>query len=435
MRPFQELVAEAFALHTAGKLEQAEIAYDQLMCQMVEPDVNVLYGYGSLLVGKQRYGLGITLLQTARQMYPKHPMMLCNLAVAYKYIGRDELAFETYMAAYDLAPQMSEVLAGLGGYYINRGEPEKAEYYSREALKHGEIHGAHMNLGVALLEQGRFDEAWPHYEHRWESLDKIGDKRPYKATRWSGEYVDVLAIHGEQGLGDEILFMSLFAKAKERVGSIVIECAGRLIPVFQESFGVPCYPDHASLIAAEGEPDAYISMGSLPMVLGLPDGKPFLKRQHFVGTGKPTIGIAWRGGTARTNSRDRSLHLSDLKPILESIDANFVSVQYGGDDIDREAIENGVIPGERGFDPLNHRISSCDLIISVCQTAVHVSGAMGIETWVLTPKRSAWRYRGHDMRPWYNSVRLFRQDDTETWGPVIAAVADELRERYAALAA
>lgn len=436
MRTWQAAVEEVMSLHQAGKLEQAEIGYDQLLCQMQTPDPNVFFGLGTLLVGKQKYGLGTTLLRTGISLYDKHPLAWCNLGVAYKHMGRDELSLDAYKKALELAPSMPEVLAGLGGYYINRNEAQKSEYYSRRALAiDPSLPAANMNLGVALLEQGRFEEAWPHYEARWDSVDRMVDRRPYKAPRWKGEHVDVLAIHGEQGLGDEILFMSLLRKAEQRARSVVVECAERLIPLFRMSFGIPCYPDHASLIAAEGEPDAYIPMGSLPLVLGLPDGRPFLKRPQRHSTGRPVIGIAWRGGTARTNARDRTLKLADFAPIISAIDADFVSIQYGGADVDEDAIAAGIEPGDRGFDPLNHRIGLCDLVISVCQTAVHVAGAMGIDTWVLTPRKAAWRYSGETMAPWYNSVRLFRQDQPGEWQPVIERIAVLLQERYASVAA
>ena len=437
MRSYREAIEEAMRLHASGKSDVAEIMYDQLLAQMETPDPNVFFGLGTIYVQKQRYGIGTVLLRTGLSIYDKHPLPWCNLGVAYKHMGRDDLSLDAYKKAYAIDPEMPEVLAGLGGYYINRDEAKKAEFYSRLALDKGpDVAGAHMNLGVALLEQGRFEEAWPHYEWRWDSLDRIGDKRPYKAPRWTGEKVDVLSIHGEQGLGDEILFMSLFKKAKERANAIVVECATRLVPLFKESFGVNCYPDHESLIAAEGEPDAYIPMASLPLVLGLPDGTPFLKRPSVARTTeRPVIGIAWRGGTARTNARDRTLKLSDLRPILDAVDATFVSIQYGGDDVDDEAHAAGIETGDRGFDPLNYRIGICDLVVSVCQTAVHVAGAMGIETWVLTPKKAAWRYSGVDMRPFYNSVKLFRQRTEGEWASVITEIAACLRQKYAARAA
>jgi len=436
MRTIKEITEEAFAYHKAGNLDMAARIYDQLLGQLEKPDPNVLFGYGTLLVGQQKYGLGMCLLRASISIYPKHAATWANLGCACKFMGRDEEAWQAYLQADALEPNTPDVLAGMAGYWVNKNESGKVEEFARRALAVAPNHeAANMHLALALLEQGRYEEAWPRYEWRWETTERKNDKRPYKAPRWDGKKVNFLAIHGEQGLGDEILFMSLFPKARELANEIVIECAERLVPTFKDSFGVRCYPDHKTLIENEGEPDAYIPMGSLPLVLGNPDGKPFLKRPHFVSSGKPKIGIAWRGGTVRTNHKERSIKLEMLRPIFDVVDADFISIQYGDDDVEREGQENGLITGPRDFDSLHRRIAMCDLVISACQTSVHQAGAMGVDCWVMTPKRAAWRYCRENMMPWYESVRLFRQENDGEWEPVIEKIAEQLGARYAAIAA
>ena len=90
----------------------------------------------------------------------------------------------------------------------------------------------------------------------------------------------------------------------------------------------------------------------------------------------------------------------------------------------------------RDFDAAHSAIASCDLIITVQQTAVHQAGAMGIPCWVLTPKGTSWQFTAAhgDRMIWYDSVRLFRQGDDEKWEPVIERIAQELRGQYAVAA-
>ncbi len=85
--------------------------------------------------------------------------------------------------------------------------------------------------------------------------------------------------------------------------------------------------------------------------------------------------------------------------------------------------------GPTDFLSLHERIASCDLVISVCQTAVHQAGAMGVPCWVLTPRNAAWRYCGERM-PWYNSVELFRQEVAGEWSPVVDRILMRLGERH-----
>lgn len=435
MRSVQQICEEAFAYHSKGNLDAAFNIYDQLLGQMDVPDPNVLYGYGSALVEKQQFGLAIFILRAALGLADKHAGIWTNLGVAYKHVGRDELALQCYETAHKLKPDASEPLASLAGYWIGKNSAEKViEYANKSLTLLPDNPPAHMHLAMGLLEQGKFEDAWPSFEYRWETLENIKNKRPYSAPKWKGERVKTLAIHGEQGLGDEIMFMSLFSKAAERADKVVIECAERLIPTFTKAFGVPCYKDHAGLIASEGEPDAYIPMGSLPGILGLPDGKPYLPRGPRFVTSKPRIGIAWKGGVHRTGMKDRTLEIAALKPIFEAIDAEFVSVQYGTDEVDAEAYENGLSIGSRDFDSLQKRIAGCDLVITVCQTALHQAGAMGVPCWVLTPKNAPW-VCAVDPMPWYDSVEIIRQDEPGKWEPVIARVVNSLKAQYGRAAA
>lgn len=436
----KEAIETAFAYHRAGDLKTAESCYDQILGQLDKPDPNVFFGLGTLLVSQQKYGLGIALLQAALSFAPDNAAILTNLGCAFKHMGRDELSLHCYERALAIEPDQADILAGMAGFWINKNEAAKVvEYASRAIGIDPGHHAARMHLALGLMEQGKYAEAWPHYESRWETIERVQDKRPYKAPMWKGEKVKTLAIHGEQGLGDEILFMSCLSKVRPFAENIIIECAERLIPTFKASFSLPCYKDHQSLIAAHGEPDAYISMGSLPGIVGLPDGKPFLKRNslHNINNGpykRPKIGLAWKGGTIRTNHKDRSLTLDDFAPITSLQNINFVSVQYGDTDADN-LHQHRMFNVPTDFDSLQERIADCDLVISVCQTAVHQAGAMGVECWTLVPQRAAWRYSGSDMMPWYRSVRFFCQSKDMDWQPVIENIASTLRAKYALLAA
>ena len=73
-------------------------------------------------------------------------------------------------------------------------------------------------------------------------------------------------------------------------------------------------------------------------------------------------------------------------------------------------------------------IEGLDLVISIDNTVAHLAGALGKQVWILLIADAEWRYgfRGETM-PWYPGARLFRQREGEGWGPVLDAVARELR--------
>jgi ADP-heptose:LPS heptosyltransferase len=75
-------------------------------------------------------------------------------------------------------------------------------------------------------------------------------------------------------------------------------------------------------------------------------------------------------------------------------------------------------------------VASCDLVITVNTSVVHLAGALGVPCWTMTPKFPAWRYQNTGGMPWYKSVRLFRSPsvDKEAWHPVIERIAEELEK-------
>jgi ADP-heptose:LPS heptosyltransferase len=135
----------------------------------------------------------------------------------------------------------------------------------------------------------------------------------------------------------------------------------------------------------------------------------------------------------------RSLSLRDLLPVLRRSGAAFVSLQYGPQREELEALrkEHGVEVRHwqeaiDDYDQTAALVCALDLTISVCTAAIHLGGALGRPVWVMAPVRPEPRYglQGAAMR-WYPSVRMFRQSQFGDWRPVIEAVAAALAERGA----
>ena len=437
MREVREIIQQAFELQRSGRVGDAQEIYERLLIHLDQPDPNVLMAYGSALADAGLKGLGAHLLRGAIETgFGEYAPAWSNLGLCYFFSGREEAARRCYEHALELDGNSPEALANLAGTYINKARAKDAELWARKAIAANPDHPqGHSHLALALLEQGRFEEAWPEFRWRWETPEMVKNKRPYKCPKWDGKIIHKLAIHGEQGVGDEILFASRINTAAAKCGWLAVECMERLIPLFQRTWPyVKFYPTHERLIEEFGEPDAHCALGDLFELCGLPDGKPYLTKpprgDNFAQRDILKVGLAWRGGTKRTNRKDRSSPLKEWAPILAVPGIEFVSVQYARDNTDDEAHEAELRQEvtSRSVDEAAYAIAGCDLVISVCQTAVHLAGAMGIACWVLTPKKCAWRYSGEDEKcRWYDSVKLYRQDDSESWEPVIRRIADDLR--------
>jgi ADP-heptose:LPS heptosyltransferase len=73
------------------------------------------------------------------------------------------------------------------------------------------------------------------------------------------------------------------------------------------------------------------------------------------------------------------------------------------------------------------RLRALDLLITVDTMAAHLAGALGVRVWTLLHADADWRWLEQRRdSPWYPTMRLFRQERSGKWAPVIAAVSSEL---------
>lgn len=439
MRDFLEVVKEAGDHHGAGRFDEAQRLYEALLGAQPDDPI-VLYLLGTLNSQRGHFGTAINLLLRSTQgAGAELPEVWHNLGVAYRNEGHTVKAREAYQHALDIEPERQDTMAMMAGSYVNTGSPQDAVDWANKALTIHDSAHARNHRALANLELKNWAEAWPDYESRFELESFSTMVRPYEAPRWRGENVRKLAIHGEQGLGDEILFMSCFADAAKLADEIVVECSRRLVPLFERSFSVPCYPDHASLIEAHPDVDAYIPMGSLPGLFRLKDEHfprhSFLKagpekRKAYLPIPGPLVGIAWHGGTRGTHQELRNAPLELWRKLIQdNPQCNFISLQYGADG-PVQARELRIPHFQDAIDDLDKQaalIDTCDLVISVCQTAIHIAGGLGVPCWCLTPDHAAWRYGIEGPMLWYpDSLELIRQEG-RGWEGVFETVGERLK--------
>jgi hypothetical protein len=268
----------------------------------------------------------------------------------------------------------------------------------------------------------------------------------YGVPVWDGSPGKTVVVYGEQGIGDEIMFASMLPDMM-KTNTVIFECYSRLENLFKHSFpGMSVYGTREEretpAWVKDHKIDARIAIGSLGKFYRTSaesfPGTPYLRADTPKRGAKFRVGIAWSGGGAKKGRvQKRSVPLPWWKPILNVSDVEFVSLQHTGaqDDI---GMMNALGYKIRTYDEVKANdyletaklVKSCDLIISVCTSVIHLAGALGVPCWVMTPKFPAWRYQNQGPMPWYRSVRLYRSPDQEAigWMPVIDRVALDLEE-------
>lgn len=443
MQNLEEVLKEANDLTLAGKLDEALKGYEAAL--RIKPSYwYSSYMFGTILAQMGQDGAAMVMLTQSLQQNPENPEGLYNLANCMRRQGHRKSADIIYREALKLDPKNPLIFAGISGCYVNNGTPDEAISWADKGLAiEPENPSCAHHRAIALLESGRLEEGFKAYEAR-KGIPEWS-KRVYEAPQWDGKKVGTLLIHGEQGIGDEILYMGWLPKLAGKYEKLVIECTPRIVKTFQRSFGVPCYATDVEAAKAE-KFDAIVAMGSLPyMAGGLPPQGAYLKpdpervkhyRQRLNALGKgPYIGLSWHGGVVKTHAHFRTTNYEEWARFKEY--GTPISIQYGAfgayaKQLDlphwQEAIDD--------LDELCALISALDLVVTVNNTNVHMCGAMDIPCWTLTPSKPAWRYQLRDETlPWYKSVRQFRQvgQDWDTvFTNVESGLGDYCREKAAA---
>ncbi len=393
----------------------------------------------------------------ALELDGEHIAALVNLGLSLRDQGDPEQALPILEHALRLAPDHVDALFNTALASIDTGASEAAYVLLGRVLELDADHAeAHTQRGFLLLRRGDFAAGWREYAWRMRAPD-WGAQAQYSYPHWQGESLSgkSVLVRAEQGLGDQIMFASCLPEVLSQARHTVIECDPRLAGLFARSF--PAAAVYRYRVSGEPDwlpeqaPDFQVHGGSLPGVLrnrtaDFPRHRGYLvpdparvaawrARLAALGPGL-NIGIAWRGGTPRTRQAARSLTLDTLLPILSLPQANFVSLQYdpSSDEITTQRVRHGVTIHEwpqkiADMDETAALVASLDLVITVCTTVAHMSGALAKTAWVMVPVVAEWRYleRGVTI-PWYPALRLFRQQRRGEWSDVIAAVHAELQD-------
>lgn len=418
----------------------------------------------------------------ALALAPDHAEALANLGLLREQAGAVVEAEDCYRRAIALQPECARMHLNLGALLTSQRrlaeaetavrqavglEPEAAAGWSnlgvlltcqqreaeaccRKAIAlDGGYAKARYNLSYLLLRQGRFEEGWECLEARewYHALT-----RHFTCPRWRGEALTgrSIVIGFEGGHGDMIQFCRYAAVLKDLGAAwISVICQPGLKALFATLSGVAEVLSWEDEVPASGW-DYWTPPMSLPLYCRtrldtIPAPIPYLKADpvriaRWSGLLPPAalrVGLAWKGNPGFHNDAERSLPSLDLlSPLGAVAGVSFVSLQKGpGEDEARQP------PPGLPMTALGHRfddftdtaaaVASVDLVISVDSAVVHLAGALGKPCWVLLADYlTDWRWlTGRDDSPWYpERLRLFRQPPGGGWAPVIAAVAEALKQ-------
>lgn len=467
-----ELITRARALIAEGGKDSLDRA-ERMLCAILNGspgDVYALYFLGSLYYQRGNYGVSYHLLTEAAKQHPRGPVFN-NLALTLQKLGMDDLADQAFHEAIRLHQKYDgavpdEVYCNLAGSFVNAGRAADCLRYANLALKvNPDNIKAQWNKALALLELQQWGDAWDYHEsrlmrgHSGVSIAERNYAQDGMTPWWDGQSPGLVVVHGEQGLGDEVMFGTCIEDAARVPGvDLVVECSPRLGGLFSRTFAHLPNVKIVGTNETDGHEwlqtrsvDYKVAMGSLPKFWRRKEtdfprsnylkADPALTKTYRdrIKSNRLRVGIAWQGGAYSTHIHLRTLWLPTLKLILEQ-DADFVSLAYhdgAKENLKDLKEETGLemhhwpeaVEAPADMDHLAAVVASCDHVITVSQTALHMAGALGVPCWVLVPNRPDWRLgMTREHMAWYGDhLTLYRQRDGEDWGPVIERAAIDLR--------
>ncbi len=442
-------------LHKTGKFEEAISKYNQSL--KINPQYTMAYSnLGNTLFELGRFEEAIASHQRAIQIDPNYVDGYSNLGKALTKLGKFEEAIKNYKKAISLNPDFAETYSNLGNTLAELEKFEEAIINHQKSITiNPKYKEALFNESVIHLGLGEFEKGWKQYECRFET-SSIPPRRYKTKNLWEGSYLDgTLLVWAEQGIGDQILFISMIPDLKKYAKNIIIEIDKRLVDLFKR------YCDQANflnikIVASKNQKlinnfDKHIAMGSLGQYLRNSE-KSFkttpkrylisskLKEQElkekFFRNKKFNVGICWK--TLNKKQQFRNIQLEKMLSILSNTNCNFVNLQFGEFDKDLQYLKqkHGIniqkvtdVDNYNDLDGLAALINCLDLVITIQNSTAHLACALGKKTWIILAKNARWHWLINRKESlWYPSATLFRQKKMGDWNNVINSIGIELKK-------
>ena len=388
----------------------------------------------------------------AIKLIPNSSISYFTLAITLNALKKTKEAISTFKTSFKKNPSNFDALKQIGNIYKDEKKFSDALniYRKMQKLFPSNVEGFYNESCLHIRNQ-RFLIGWKGYDFALKNNSRQPEEGYYEEQKelWDGKFFKgTLLIYGEQGLGDQLLFGSLI-KDLIKEQNIVLKVNYKLIDIFKETYPEIKVYGSKDLISNKCY-EKYISIGSLCKFLrknnidfknstflnySVPKNK-YTNLKMMPNNNKLNIGLSWFSFAEETG-RTRSLKINEVSQLLSQHDHNFINLQYGEiqNQIDLIQSNNNKIISIPNVDltndinSLSEIITNCDLVITIDNTAAHLSGSLGIPTWILLPYSADCRwFENTSLSLWYKTVKLFRQGKSKNWSEVLQNISLQLKE-------
>lgn len=446
----------AWNLQIIAKYDEALIFYDRLL--KINPhDYLALYNKAKLLINKHNYEAAHKCLLQAIVIDKNKPEAYNGIAIINMIQNDFEESKKNLDIAINIDENFAEAYNSMGILYQHLNNNEKSVDFFKKSINLDKNYSqAKFNLSEEYLSRLNFTEGWNYFESRINKkifiikYKHLNKKYLHSINDIDSE--DPIYIEAEQGIGDQILFLSLLSDLKKFKNKLYLKIDARLSRIFSNNF------KELTFLSEQEDPSLYrysyhISLGSMGMLFrpnkdSFSNQKPryldadriktsYLKK-NLKKEGFLLCGLSWHSSN-KNIGLNKSIQLDSFLPIFSLENLRFIDLQYGDTkgervtlknkfDIDIEKIEE--IDNFNDIDGLFSLIDACDIVLTVSNVTAHIAGALGKKTFLLVPFRYGRIWYWHetlDRSLWYPSIRIYRQNQNGDWTSAINQIRESIK--------
>jgi len=435
-----------------GNIELARLHY--LAALKHDPDhPGALQNLSAALITMDKLEAAASVARRATRAAPNNWFAWGNLAVALLGLRQYEAAIEIFDRVIDKMPKenMGAPMHNFGlAHHMLMNYDQAMKCYNRSLALIPDLTPAKSDRALCMLAQGRIIEGLKEYEIRWNILAK-SRVWEFGIPEWQGENLSGkrILLHHEQGLGDTLMLCRFIKQIKDLGANVTYAGPGSFNRIITDSFDVKFLDwNDDEKIKAESF-DYHAPMLSLMRWLRLRVGdissEPYLKARPWeIPLKLPSefkVGICWQSGDhgAHMEKRRRKVPMELLIPLSEIPGIKLVSLNKLGDpkpgqtnatrddivDFGLEGIIFDCMSRVEDFADTAVLANQLDLIISVDSAVVHLAGAIGKPTVMLSPYTRCWRWWNANNEgnwsgePWYRNMKIIPQSQDGSWDAAI----------------
>ena len=442
-------ITYGFTLNFAERFVDAIEIYLKGM-EIKQDDYALTYNLGITYLNLFDYPNALKYLKSALELNDQSVELWLTIAVCHSKRRDFKAAFESVSKAKKLAPNNPTIPFQMGTINLEQVEDDEAMKYFKQAIALQPNHiEANYHIGLVHLRKGRYKEAAEYYQYRViRQTKKFGKFNDFELPEIRKD--SNLTISWEQGVGDEILYLSLLNYIKDKVKSITYITSGKLLDWLKINL------DNINVIT-DKESNEYIQknpqrteLNVASLLAYVDDWESFFNHsvkwnaseslrsgfeKKYKSNTEKIIGISWMSANKKIGD-EKSIPLKEMKPILKT--NKIISLQYGN--VSKEIEKMNAIEGinilcddqldyYNDINGLAALISICDVVVTCSNVTAHIAGRLGIKTYLMVPKSfgDLWYWNeAQEQSIWYPSITILRQKEDMNWSETIETVRKNL---------